>query len=47
MFCNVILPYEKYRIYKSSKQDVSNSKGQLLGFGTCSGKRNFSEPAFK
>lgn len=27
VFCNIILPYEKYRFYKSSKQSVSNFKG--------------------
>lgn len=30
MFSNVILPYEKYRFYKSSKQNVSNFRGRGL-----------------
>lgn len=30
MFSNVILPYEKYRFYKSSKQSVNNFKGRRL-----------------
>lgn len=30
VFCNIILPYEKYKFYKTGKQSVSNFKGQGL-----------------
>lgn len=30
VFCNVILPFENYRFYKSSKQSVSNFQGRGL-----------------
>lgn len=30
VFCNIILPYEKYKFYKTGKQSVTNFKGQGL-----------------